>query len=803
MNVSHRVRKWFALALAVFLVIGACGALVQPALAQTGAPLGRWVSLGPTKIAHGQSGVANGDVTGRVTTIAFQPGSSDTFFVGARGSGVWRTRDGGGKWEPVTDSLPTQTVAALAVAPSAPSRVYMVSPAGTFRSDDLGDTWNQVSNQDLFVRGWDGGVLLVDPKDENRLYVTTCGPPAASGIRRSLDGGATWQLVLGGGCSTGLALDPADANRLLASFQTLAGATMGIWESIDGGDSWQARPGCSGAQLPALNLALADQVRLAQSGDVRFVSIRTPTSYQVFRASGKTCGAGAARDYAWEPAWRAEADDVSNFWSALYADPGDASHVFATGVDLWASHDGGFNFARVDPEPHVDYHTFAADPVKASTLYFGSDGGLFRTTNSGQAGGWSFAGEGLVNAELYDIADATSLPRLIDGGTQDNGLSEYNGTSSIWQLKVGGDTELVEIDPTDANTRYWAAQNVVQLAVTHDAFASGADSSQGIPEDFCPPWNTEYPAVPVNHFTIHPTQPSILLATCGPLWIGWPFQSLFAPGGTSLLTTTVDPTVSLYWTGSSAGRLFAGAGGLSWAEVFAHPTAQPSSDLEIDPADPTILFASFLGGGAGRVYRIQRFSPTPTLVAALDITANLPTGLTVKTIGVDRLRPHTVFAGTDFGVYRGSAADNGLSWSWSSYKDGLPEAVDVRDLEVHPTTGVMRAGTFGRGAYEVQTDWPIGALAAVEGRLTLLRVHDAGTGYGPPGDFLDAEVIVQLDTQPGYAFGFQLRADSQGAARKGMLDQLRDAFRKDRRIRLEYIRTGWRNGRVQRVLNLS
>ena len=100
----------------------------------TPAQPGRWVSLGPTKILDGWSGVSNGDVTGRVTTIAIDFGDPNVILVGARGSGVWRSRDGGIKWEPVTDALPTQTVSALATAPSLPGRVYLSTPKGMFRS---------------------------------------------------------------------------------------------------------------------------------------------------------------------------------------------------------------------------------------------------------------------------------------------------------------------------------------------------------------------------------------------------------------------------------------------------------------------------------------------------------------------------------------------------------------------------------------------------------------------------------------------------------------------------------------------
>jgi hypothetical protein len=37
----------------------------------------------------------------------------------------------------------------------------------------------------------------------------------------------------------------------------------------------------------------------------------------------------------------------------------------------------------------------------------------------------------------------------------------------------------------------------------------------------------------------------------------------------------------------------------------------------------------------------------------------------------------------------------------------------------------------------------------VTGTVTLLRVHDVGSGYGPAADHLDAEVIFQLNSRPG------------------------------------------------------
>jgi hypothetical protein len=166
--------------------------------------------------------------------------------------------------------------------------------------------------------------------------------------------------------------------------------------------------------------------------------------------------------------------------------------------------------------------------------------------------------------------------------------------------------------------------------------------------------------------------------------------------------------------------------------------------------------------------------------AANDITANLPPTALVNALVVDRLRPLALVVATTQGVFQGRSADQGRTWTWSAYNNGLHPAMDVHDLEVHPTTGLLRAGTFGRGAYEVFTSDPIGSVVNTTGRVTLLRAHDVGTGFGPPGDQLDAEAIVQLDGAPGMSFGFTLRTGADASTHAGMFDTLRDAVRRNR-----------------------
>jgi hypothetical protein len=226
------------------------------------------------------------------------------------------------------------------------------------------------------------------------------------------------------------------------------------------------------------------------------------------------------------------------------------------------------------------------------------------------------------------------------------------------------------------------------------------------------------------------------------------------------------------------------------------------TDLEVDPDEPSVIYVTLTGPDDQRVFRLRRSSADPTeATTAKQMLPGLPSGLTVLTLAVDRMTPFTIFVGTRRGgVFRARSTNNGATWVWTAYNNGMPLGMDVSDLEVHPVTGVLSAATYGRGAFAVNTDNPLNSVLYAVGRITLLQVQNPGMGFGPPNDRLDADVVIALDSLPGRFFGFQLRNDAQRAARRGMFNLLRDAFRQGRPILIDYVRTGVRNGRILRVI---
>lgn len=93
-------------------------------------------------------------------------------------------------------------------------------------------------------------------------------------------------------------------------------------------------------------------------------------------------------------------------------------------------------------------------------------------------------------------------------------------------------------------------------------------------------------------------------------------------------------------------------------------------------------------------------------------------------------------------------------------------------------------------------------LKTATGKLAFLRVHRLGSGFGPPSDFLDVEVVIGIKGVKG-GFGFTLRNDNNRFAHQGMLDLMRDVFNSDTIVEVEYLvdpgEFGKINGNILRV----
>ncbi len=130
---------------------------------------------------------------GRTRAVTGIPGQPDTYLIGAVNGGVWKTTDGGRTWNPLFDAAPTQSIGAIAVAPSDPKIIYVASGEGLmrpdlsvgngiYRSEDSGLHWTHLALDDAQQIP----DLAVDPKDTNRLYAAVLGHPFGPRSQRGI-----------------------------------------------------------------------------------------------------------------------------------------------------------------------------------------------------------------------------------------------------------------------------------------------------------------------------------------------------------------------------------------------------------------------------------------------------------------------------------------------------------------------------------------------------------------------------------------------------------------------------------------
>ena len=143
-----------------------------------------------------------------------------TMRSGGDGSGLYRSIDGGDSWELVSDKPGFASGVlgrmGVSVSPARSGRVFAIVEAaddqgGLYRSDDLGQTWEHVSDhRGIQGRPWYYSHLLADPVDAQTVWCTNLW------AWRSDDGGSTWtQFQTPHGDTHGLWIDPNDPDRMI------------------------------------------------------------------------------------------------------------------------------------------------------------------------------------------------------------------------------------------------------------------------------------------------------------------------------------------------------------------------------------------------------------------------------------------------------------------------------------------------------------------------------------------------------------------------------------------------------------
>jgi photosystem II stability/assembly factor-like uncharacterized protein len=746
---------------------------------------------------------------GRTRAVTGIPGQPASFLIGAVNGGVWKTTDYGRTWQPIFDAEPTQSIGAIAVAPSDPRIFYVASGEGLqrpdlsvgdgiYRSADSGATWTHMGLEDAQQIP----DLAVDPHDANRLYAAVLGHPFGPNAERGIflysDGGKTWARILsidentGGSC---IKIDPNDPNTLYAAMWNVRsgpwedenvfnGTAGGLYKSTDGGDHWRKLSKGLPENLSQIEVAVAP----SHPGRL-FATIATTEEGDYSSAAGlgvfRTDDAGES----WyrvttdpRPALRIGGGDLP----IIKVDPHDADVLYSASLVTVKSVDGGVHWTSLRGSPGGDdYQNLWISPDDGQHIALVSDQGGIVTVNGGQT--WS-SWLNQPTAQLYHIGITNTFPYRICSGQQESGsvcIASRGNDGEIglreWHPVGAIEYGYVVPDPLDPDIVYGSGRNVVTKE--HVSTGQVQDISpipiRG-PDDRVDRTEPLFFAPQDPHRMYYAANRLYETADGGSHWrVISPDLTREDPGapasvGKLRLDKAVKQRGAIYAASPSAvrdGLIWAGTDdglvwvtqddGKNWRDVTPPALTPWSKVTQIDASHFDALEAYV------SVSRLRIDDLHPYIYRTRDggktwvpIIAGLPADGAVNTVREDTVRPGLLFAGTEKAVWV-SFDDGG---QWSSLQLNLPHT-SMRDLIVHDQDLVL--ATHGRAFWVLDDITPLRqftpALLAAEATLLppapALRVRrstgsdtpiqpDEPAGRNPPAGAVIDYYLARNESHP-------------------------------------------------------
>ena len=377
-------------------------------------------------------GPFRGGRTRAATGIPTQP---NLFYVGQVNGGVWKSDDYGRTWNPIFDHESTQSIGAIAVAPSNPNIIYVGSGEGLHRPDlsvgngiykstDAGKTWTHLGLRD----GFQIPALAIDPRDPDKIFAAVLGHPYGPnqerGLYRSTDGGQTWQKAIHKDENTGASdveIDPSNPDVIYASMwearegpwedgNLVNGTGGGLFKSTDGGNTWHPLTNGLPKDLAQINVAIAP-------GDSRRIYATVavasgPLSFYRSDDSGENWSKATDDP---RPSGRIGGGDLA----VPRVDPKNPDIVYTASTVTMRSADGGKTWSGFRGAPGGDdYQNLWINPNDTNIVLLVSDQGAIITVNGGAS--WS-SWYNQPTAQIYHVAVTPTFPYKVCGGQQESG----------------------------------------------------------------------------------------------------------------------------------------------------------------------------------------------------------------------------------------------------------------------------------------------------------------------------------------------------------------------------------------------
>ncbi len=697
--------------------------------ANKGLSIGNWIPEGPYSVEP-QFQLSNYGI-GRINCIAYHPNNPSIYWVGVAQGGVWKTIDNGLTWTPLTDQLPILRISDIAVNPNNVNEIYISVGdyayldaglkldgrkrnthygLGVYKTLDGGVTW-QATGLSFSQNASDASLtrkVVIHPTFNNRLVAAT-----TNGMYKSNDAGATWTQILDS-LFWDLVQDPSIPNTLYAATGFLKNANTGyasVMKSTDFGATWVQLP----TTIPPLNAVTRIKLCVVpgNSNIVYALAVNlTRGMYGLYKSSN----AGTS--------WIKKFDAINllDFYDGsgvggqgtydlvLMAPPQDTSKVYAGGINIWGSEDGGSTFEPVTnkyissaPDIHVDQHFLSYNPI-TQNVFICNDGGIYRspllynTTIANLNNNipfptiWSNISAGLQVTAFYRMSSDRSASNLMIAGAQDNSTYLYDGTN--WNNISGGDGMDNYIENS---TDYISSSQFGNFGVQTSSGGTGFN----IPgSEWTAPLSVDYSNLPFGNTQLYFGGTDVYESTdfgftrnqisnfdilSGNGLNEPPITSIAAAG--SRLYVTKRPLYPLNIDGYC--YTSANAGG-TWQNVTAGlPDSLYFTSAEVNPDFPLEAYVTCAGFSTGnKVFKTVNGGQTWTNVSFN--LPNLPMNMIKCIDGPNRL----MILASDIGVYY---LKNNSS-TWQLYNAGLPNVI-VSDIELNTSANKILVSTFGRGIW--------------------------------------------------------------------------------------------------------
>jgi len=672
--------------------------------------------------------------------------------------GVFRSTDGGDTWMPtgvnlnncdngamsyavvnrllivpggqiIVPPVATHETASRIIVPPGPrrqpDRIFAATNLGVFvYPEDGSDCWKRLTDANGLPKNGGAIDMVADPY-QNVLYVSFY----TIGIFKSTDlTGGQWKQ-LANGLPTGdfgwIAL--AFGGRTGVGFSeplplTYAGFRVDsdqyrLFKTVNGGDEWSELPAPPHDGQLDFNNTLA-----VGSYDPNDLFLGQIAFWHAQDGGTK----GGENDY------KANPQVTDNSWTPVSCCLS-INNPFRSGMDLHAdNHDIQF----------APYGTFLPAPDQVEIFYVANDGGLAKgKVDFNGAVNWQPLTKGLAISQAGTIALAPGNPAITVAGVWHNGnLLNFSDTASSMGLPQG-DGFQVAIDAGDAciyvNTNAGFGGSISRISPMP---SSSSDSNF----EFHTIWGDDSTTA----FWADPHRPGHLLRLQKN---GLVFRTTVASSATPQVLNTadaweaVDPfwgkvgnttTVAfrsrlleetpVYYIGTDSGQVWRGSPELPWVKLC--ECGGRVMSIAPDLFQNERIFVVVKNGTTkARIKQISKGASNPW--TATDIDKGFPQDVQVNVITSVAVDPTiqgvngtTIYVGSDQGIFRGhidgppvlnpgEAANFVTSpifpeWTWR-HSPGVPNVL-VTDLKVHQNfndhdhSGIIRAGTYGRGIFELR-----------------------------------------------------------------------------------------------------